>query len=125
MLVRCGRCRVELEIAAPGEFACPNCGTRNVVRGDPMGGIPDLGAQGGAAGAGLVGGLGGGLTGTGGLGTRPAPPEPEGPPPGIEWIKCPACTYRFVVGEVETVPCPSCGRTLALGDGAIRLAEEG
>ena len=64
---------------------CPNCGTRNVARGsqqqapqNPFG-VPDLGAS--------------------------VPPEPA---PGVRWVRCPACSYRFAVGEVENVSCPSC-----------------
>lgn len=111
MLVRCGRCRVELEIAGPGEFACPNCGTRNVVRGggagaDPFG-VPDLGAPNPSQ------GLGGSLGGLAGVGT---PPPPSEPPAGIEWVVCPSCSYRFAVGEVDAVDCPTCGHSITVGD---------
>jgi len=94
MLVRCGRCGVELEIAGPGEFMCPSCGTRNVARGqepppqNPFG-VPDLGAT--------------------------VPPEPAA---GVTWVRCPSCSYRFAVGEMEEVSCPSCST-------AINLAEQG
>ena len=92
MIVRCGRCGVELEIAGPGEFMCPNCGTRNVARGaqpqqppqNPFG-VPDLSAT--------------------------APPEPA---PGVQWVTCSACSYRFAVGEVEKVSCPSCSTEIEL-----------
>jgi DNA-directed RNA polymerase subunit RPC12/RpoP len=91
MIVRCGRCGVELEIAGPGEFMCPNCGTRNMARAqqqqppqNPFG-VPDLGAS--------------------------APPEPA---PGVQWVRCPACSYRFAVGEMEEVSCPSCSTTIEL-----------
>ena len=92
MIVRCGRCQVELEIAGPGEFMCPNCGTRNVARGqqqpqapqNPFG-VPDLGAS--------------------------APAEPA---PGVQWVTCPACSYKFAVGEMEKVSCPSCSADIEL-----------
>ncbi|MGZ4211889.1 MAG: hypothetical protein ACXVQV_01490 [Actinomycetota bacterium] len=84
MIVRCGRCGVELDIAGPGEFMCPSCGTRNVVRGPatqpqhPFG-VPDLGAS-----------------------------APTTPAPGVQWVRCPSCAYRFAVGELDAVTCPSC-----------------
>jgi hypothetical protein len=75
---------------------CPSCGTRNVARGtepvqnvqNPFG-VPDLGAT--------------------------APPEQA---PGITWVRCPSCSFRFAAGEVEEVPCPSCSTV-------INLAEQG
>lgn len=91
MIVRCGRCQVELEIAGPGEFMCPNCGTRNVARGqqdqapqNPFG-VPDLGAS-----------------------------APQEPAPGVQWVTCTACSYKFAVGEMEKVSCPSCSTTIEL-----------
>ena len=91
MIVRCGRCQVELEIAGPGEFMCPNCGTRNVARGqqdqapqNPFG-VPDLAAS-----------------------------APQEPAPGVQWVTCPACSYKFAVGEMEKVSCPSCSTTIEL-----------
>lgn len=87
MLVRCGRCRIELEVTGPGEFLCPSCGTRNVVHGDVAGqdtlDLPDLGGA----------------------------PAPEGPS-SVRWLRCPDCAYRFAVGEVQEVSCPSCGRSI-------------
>lgn len=68
---------------------CPQCGTRNVARGQQQAapqnpfGVPDLGAT-----------------------------TPQEPPPGVRWVRCPACSYRFAVGEVEKVSCPSCGTTV-------------
>jgi len=68
---------------------CPSCGTRNVARGqeppaNPFG-VPDLGAS-----------------------------APSEPPPGVQWVRCPACSYRFAVGEMEEVSCPSCSTTVDL-----------
>ena len=84
MIVRCGRCKIELEVSGPGEFLCPSCGTRNAVRGasDPLG-VPDLGMS--------------------------APPPAAPDPDDVTWVKCPSCGYRFAVGDVDTVPCPTCG----------------
>jgi tRNA(Ile2) C34 agmatinyltransferase TiaS len=88
MIVRCGRCGIEIEVAGPGEFICPSCGTRNAVRGqeapqNPFG-VPDLGAT----------------------------PPPNEPAPGAHWVRCPECAYRFAVGDVEEVDCPSCSTTI-------------
>jgi predicted RNA-binding Zn-ribbon protein involved in translation (DUF1610 family) len=95
MIVRCGRCRSELEIPGPGEFVCPACGTRNVARGAA-----------GAPGAYPLGGTPGpGLTVPGGV---PAPSRPAGPEPEVNWATCPSCAFRFAIGEVERVTCPNC-----------------
>jgi len=87
VIVRCGRCKVELEVQGAGEFTCPSCGTRNSVRGaagqSPFG-VPDLG----------------------GLGQSAPAPEPGA---GIVWVQCPSCSYRFAVGDVSSVTCPTCG----------------
>ena len=91
MIVRCGRCGVELEVAGPGEFVCPQCGTRNAVREQPLAspfGVPDLKA--------------------------PPPGADAGPPPGVHWVVCPACSYRFAAGELEEVACPACSAQLRL-----------
>lgn len=103
MIVRCGKCKIELEVAGPGEFMCPSCGSRNVVRGaapDPTYGLPDLG----------------------GPLRPPPPPQPEGPPPGVSWIVCPRCSWRFAVGEVTEVACPTCGTSLTVDGGVARIA---
>ena len=97
MLVRCGSCRVELEVQGPGEFACPACGSRNVVREQPAPqgptlDLPDLG--------------------------RAASPPSE-PAAGIRWTKCPQCSYRFAVGEVPSVACPSCSANLSINEDGV------
>jgi len=110
VVVRCGRCRAELEIPGPGEFVCPACGTRNVAGGgaaaDPytIGGAPPAASR---------------LTVPGG-----APvPMPQAPPPDVHWAVCPSCSFRFATGEVETLVCPNCRATLARApDGAISLS---
>lgn len=94
MIVRCGRCRSELQVPGPGEFVCPACGTRNAVRDPGGGGAP--------AGAGDLGGL----TIPGGM--PPASGPPPGPDPSVRWAECPSCSYRFAMGEVERVRCPNC-----------------
>lgn len=97
MLVRCGNCRVELEVPGPGEFACPACGSRNVVRGQaapkaPTLDLPDLGR------------------------TQAPPSEPAA---GIRWTKCPQCSYRFAVGEIPSVPCPACSANLSIDQNGV------
>lgn len=94
MIVRCGRCRSELEIPGPGEFVCPACGTRNVARGGGAGQPYTIG-----------GAQAPGLTVPGGA---PAPPRPSGPEPEVNWAQCPACGFRFAIGEVEHLTCPNC-----------------
>lgn len=101
MLVRCGRCRAELEISGPGEFVCPSCGTRNVARGGAGGG-GDPYAIGGRPGA-------PGLTVPGGA---PLPPS-NSPPTDVNWATCPSCSFRFAMGEVDQVTCPNCRAQLS------------
>lgn len=115
MIVRCGRCRAELEIAAPGEFICPACGTRNAVRGAPAGGMPPSGAGPAPGPAGSFGGL----TVPGG-GTIP-PPSPSGPEPSVNWATCPSCAWRFAHGETETLTCPSCRASLIATEDGLRV----
>lgn len=101
MLVRCGRCRAELEVSGPGEFVCPACGTRNAVRGtgapgaNPFG-LPDIGGPPSPFSS--------------------PPPAPSEPAPGVSWVVCPSCSYRFAVGEVQQVACPVCATTIELAD---------
>lgn len=108
MLVRCGRCQIELEVAGTGEFACPSCGTRNVVRGaapsSPFD-LPDLGASGPLT------------TPSGPLAAPSQPtqspvPNPDDPP--VHWVQCTACAYRFAVGPVEEVSCPTCSERIVV-----------
>jgi predicted RNA-binding Zn-ribbon protein involved in translation (DUF1610 family) len=87
MIVRCGRCQSELDVAGAGEFVCPRCGTRNVVRApatDPYA-LPNLAPA-------------------------RAPSPPDAPNASIKWLVCPSCSYRFAAGvDVEQVDCPNCG----------------
>lgn len=100
MIVRCGRCRAELEVAGAGEFVCPACGTRNAVRdqaaaagpADPYG-LPNLGGM-----------------------RAPAPTAPA-EDPNLTWIRCGTCRRRFVVGEgIEQVECPACGTEIEVAN---------
>jgi predicted RNA-binding Zn-ribbon protein involved in translation (DUF1610 family) len=113
MIVRCGNCRVELDVAGAGEFACPACGTRNVVRAP-------------GAGAGLGAGPGPALDDLGlpdlsGLARAPAAPQSDEPPPGVRWVTCPSCSYRFACGELAEVTCPACSSSLAVDDDGARV----
>ncbi len=35
MIVRCGRCQAAFDVAGPGRYACPACGTQNQVGDQP------------------------------------------------------------------------------------------
>jgi DNA-directed RNA polymerase subunit RPC12/RpoP len=108
VIVRCGRCRSELEISGPGEFVCPACGTRNVARG---GAVQDPFSIGGPVADRS------GLTVPGG---GPMPPAPSGPPIEIRWGRCPACSHRFAMGEADQITCPNCRASLELAaDGSL------
>jgi Zn finger protein HypA/HybF involved in hydrogenase expression len=98
MIVRCGRCRSELQVDGPGEFVCPVCGTRNAVRGAPGQTPLDLSSM-----------------------RSPAPPS-GAPAPGVTWIVCPSCSYRFAMGEREHVTCPNCRLELEVVEGTARAA---
>lgn len=104
MRVRCGSCRTEFEVAGAGRFACPVCGSVNVVR-DAGGGAPPP-EMGGYAAAPGVGGPGG---------AAPAPPPPPPPEVPMPKIACPECGFSFVVGLVPTVTCPMCSAEVDTG----------
>ncbi len=96
MRVRCGACRTQFEVAGPGRYACPVCGSVNVVRnggaGDPpMGdyGAPEPG--------------------------QPQAPQPPPPPPVLPRITCPECEFSFVVGEIAVATCPMCSAEVQTG----------
>lgn len=105
MIVRCGRCRAELEVSGPGEFVCPACGTRNAVRDDVAANPYDVG----------------GLSVPGG--TMPPPAPPPGPEPSVDWSVCPECRWRFAHGETEQVTCPNCRATLERTPDGLRAAD--
>lgn len=104
MRVRCGACRNQFEVAGPGRFACPVCGSVNVVRngaGAPeategMGGYPT------APGVGMPG-----------ENSQPSPPQP--PPPVLPKITCPECGFGFIVGEIAVATCPMCSAEVPTG----------
>lgn len=100
MRVRCGACRTQFEVAGAGRFACPVCGSVNVVRGDSAP-PPDQGM--------------------GGYPTAPAPamtPEPPptpAPAPPLPRISCPECEFSFVVGNIAVATCPNCDAEVPTG----------
>lgn len=111
MNVRCGSCRTEFEVPGAGRFACPVCGSVNVVRDgaaapppSSVGGYPA--APGAAPGA--------------------SPPPPPPPPPEVPSAKiaCPDCGFSFIVGDIAVAPCPMCGAEVDTGKGEPEGAEE-
>lgn len=113
MRVRCGACRTQFEVTGPGRYACPVCGSVNVVRnggggaGGPAAEPPPQQGMGGYQSApGVVPG-GGPMP-----QQQPAPPEPEQPMPKIQ---CPECDFTFIVGNVATVTCPMCSAEVSTG----------
>lgn len=105
MRVRCGACRTQFEVAGAGRFACPVCGSINVVRNGAGAAEPPPPPP---------GSLGGYQTapGAGGPPPPPPPPPPEQPMPKIE---CPECGFKFIVGLVPTVTCPNCSAEVSTG----------
>jgi len=49
-----------------------------------------------------------------------APPPPAPEPPPSPRIECPGCGFRFIVGAVESAPCPNCGDLVPVGSGRGR-----
>ena len=107
MRVRCGACRNQFEVAGAGRFACPVCGSVNVVRGASGDSPPPAsppGEMGGyQAAPGVV---------PGGAPSAPTPPAPEQPMPKIQ---CPECDFTFIVGLVPSVTCPMCSAEVPTG----------
>ena len=112
MRVRCGACRTQFEVGGAGRFACPVCGSINVVRNGAAGQPPpEQPAQ-------QPGTMGGYPTAPGVVpGSAAAPPGP--PPPPTEQpmpkIDCPECGFRFIVGMVPSVTCPNCTAEVSTG----------
>lgn len=109
MRVRCGACRTEFDVAGAGRYACPVCGSVNVVR--------DATAPPGAQ---TVGGY---PTAPGVSGNQapsaPPPPQPDVPLPKIE---CPECGFGFIVGKIAVATCPNCSAEVETG---LEVAEDG
>lgn len=99
MRVRCGACRTQFEVAGPGRYACPVCGSVNVVR------------NGTAAGPSTVGGYPA-AQGVAGAAAPPPPPPPDEPLPKVE---CPECGFSFIVGNVAVAVCPNCSAEVKTG----------
>lgn len=100
MRARCGRCQTDFQVDGPGRYACPACGAVNEVRmaqpgaGQPP---PDPRSPGpGDPGMGFA---------------PPPPPPPEAPSPKTT---CPACSFSFIVGDIEVVECPMCGEEVKI-----------
>jgi Zn finger protein HypA/HybF involved in hydrogenase expression len=114
MRVRCGACRTQFEVSGAGRFACPVCGSVNVVRngGGASGGPaaePPPQAQSGMGGYQAAPGV---VPGGPPPQQQQRPPEPEQPMPKIE---CPECAFTFIVGQVATVTCPMCSAEVSTG----------
>lgn len=108
MRVRCGACRTQFDVAGAGRYACPVCGSVNVVRDSGGEGPSQPGNQsvgGYQAAPGVV---------PGAPPPAPPPPPPEQPMPKIE---CPECGFTFIVGLVPTVTCPMCSSEVSTGIG--------
>jgi LSD1 subclass zinc finger protein len=103
MMVRCGACRNQFDVPGAGRFACPVCGSVNVVReaagGAPsnMGGYPTAPGVAGAA-------------------PPPAPAPVDRPSPRIE---CPNCAFSFIVGDIVVATCPNCGSQVNTATGSL------
>lgn len=115
MRVRCGACRTQFEVAGAGRFACPVCGSVNVVRNGAGGQAPPPAAEQAPPQSGSMGGYqtapGVGQP-PGGAPQAPPPPRQEEPMPKIE---CPECEFTFIVGQVATVTCPMCSAEVSTG----------
>lgn len=103
MRVRCGACRTQFEVGGPGRFACPVCGSVNVVRNGANGPepAPGIGGYPAAPGAGMPG--------------EPPQPPPAPPPPVLPKISCPECGFEFIVGEIAVATCPMCSAEVSTG----------
>ena len=116
MRVRCGACRTQFEVAGAGRFACPVCGSVNVVRNGADGAAdqgpteqppPPPGSMGGYPTA-------PGAVPPGAAPQQPPPPQPQPEQP-LPKIDCPECGFNFIVGLVPTVTCPMCSAEVDTG----------
>jgi DNA-directed RNA polymerase subunit RPC12/RpoP len=102
MIVRCGACKTQFEVAGAGRFSCPSCGSVNVVRNQTATGPASAGAY---------------PTAPGTPATTPPPPptQPDRPSPRIN---CPECAFTFIVGDIAVATCPNCGTEVQTERGA-------
>lgn len=108
MIVRCGACRTQFDVPGEGRFACPVCGSVNMVRGRAGGSAP-----GGAPPPGSMPPTGGPPPGAGQPATPPPPPPaPDVPSPKVE---CPECGFSFIVGDIALATCPMCSAEVPTG----------
>lgn len=114
MRVRCGACRTQFEVAGAGRFACPVCGSVNVVRNGAGGQNQGGGQPPPPPTAGQMGGYqtAPGVAPPGGAPPPTPPPKPEEPMPKIE---CPECGFNFIIGNVASVTCPMCSAEVDTG----------
>lgn len=104
MIVRCGACQTQFDVPGEGRFACPTCGSVNMVRGRAGGTGP-----GGAPPPGSMPPTGGP---EGDFAMPPPPPPPDKPSPKVE---CPECGFAFIVGDVAVAVCPMCSAEVTTG----------
>ncbi|HET9204137.1 MAG TPA: hypothetical protein VFP67_13465 [Acidimicrobiia bacterium] len=102
MMVRCGACRNQFEVPGAGRFACPVCGSVNVVRESAGTAPPNMGGYPTAP----------GVAGT------PAPPPPPPVTAPLPRIECPECSFSFLVGDIAVATCPNCGAQVRTGLGS-------
>lgn len=108
MMVRCGACRNQFDVPGAGRFACPVCGSVNVVRETASGAPANMGGY---------------PTAPGVAGAAPPPPTPAPPPPPVDSpsprIECPSCSFSFIVGDIAIATCPNCGSQVNTATGAL------
>ena len=111
MKVRCGSCRTEFEVPGAGRFACPVCGSVNVVR-DAADAPPPSSV--------------GGYPAAPGAAPAAPPPSPPPPPPDLPStkIECPDCGFSFIIGDIAVAPCPMCGTDVETGKDEPEKADE-
>ncbi|HZD23569.1 MAG TPA: hypothetical protein VE569_09235 [Acidimicrobiia bacterium] len=112
MRVRCGACRTQFDVPGAGRFACPVCGSVNVVRNGA--GDQNSSNHQHPSAQGQMGGYptAPGVTPPGAAPQPPPPLRPEEPMPKIE---CPECGFNFIIGKVATVTCPMCSAEVSTG----------
>jgi hypothetical protein len=99
MNVRCGACRAQFEVAGPGRYACPACGSVNSVREQATSEPSTVGGYQAAP----------------GVSPAAPPPSPPPPPPPLPKIACPECEFEFYVGEIAVAACPNCEAEVETG----------